>query len=379
MVTGGAPGAPPVIPLGRTQSTSNRRQVSRMRILAVGDSFVPVDTFRQALAGLEGENEVRYLDLDMDAVFVPRTDSDRAIREYAGNPQQLVDALDGADVLLVHGAPVTAEVLDASPNLRVVGVARGGPVNVDVEAATARGIAVISAPGRNADAVADLTLAFMVMLARGILRSLDFLRNGGRLGESTFEGAQFFGHELGRHTLGLVGYGNVGSRVARRARAFGMHVLVYDPYVEPSQIREPGIEVTGLDQVVEKADFISLHARSTKETENLFDAQQFRRMKPGSYFINTARETLVDEEALYDALASGHLAGAALDVTRSRADGSTTPLLRLENVIITPHIGGATFEAALLGVEILADQLQEYVATGRLEHPVNPVEPVAPR
>lgn len=350
-----------------------------MKILAVGDSFVPVTTFRQALAGLEAGNTIRYLDLDMDAPFVPRTASEQSIREYAGNPQQLIDALDGADVLLVHGAPVTAAVLDASSNLQIVGVARGGPVNVDVEAATARGVTVISAPGRNADAVADLTLTFMVMLARRIERSLDFLRQGGKLGESNFEGAQFFGHELGRHTLGLVGYGNVGSRVARRALAFGMKVLVFDPYVEPSQIAEPGVLMVGLDELVEQADFISLHARSTRETENLFDANRFRRMKRGSYFINTARDTLVDEEALYEALASGHLAGAALDVTRPRPDGSPPPLMTLENVIITPHIGGATFEAALLGVEILAGQLEQYLEHGTLEHAVNRVEPAVPR
>ncbi len=140
-----------------------------MKILAVGDSFVPTRLFETGLASLAAEHQIRFIQLDMDAPFVPMTPSERAIRECAGNPQQLVNALDGDEILLVHGAPVTDAVLDASPNLKLVGVARGGPVNVDLAAASDRGIAVITAPGRNADAVADLTLAYMVMLARGIM------------------------------------------------------------------------------------------------------------------------------------------------------------------------------------------------------------------
>lgn len=344
-----------------------------MKILAVGDSFVPTNLFRRGLAGLEASNEIRYLDLDMEAQFEPATTSERGIREHAGNPRQLVAALGDEEVLLVHGAPVTDEVLDASPNLKIVGVARGGPVNIDVEAATRRGITVISAPGRNADAVADLTLALIIMLGRGIPRSVDFLKSGGKLGESAFEGAQFFGSELGGHTLGLVGYGNVGARVAERALVFGMSVLVYDPYVEAATIERPGIQVTGLDDLLARSDYVSLHARATPESINLFDAKRFDQMKPGAFFINSARETLLDEDALYDALTTGGLAGAALDVMRPRPDGSAPPLLTLDNVIITPHIGGATYEAALLGVEILAAQLQNCLRGEKMAHAVNRV------
>ncbi len=330
-----------------------------MKILAVGDSFVPTHMFETGLTNLK--QQIRYLQLDMDAPFVPVTASERAIREFAGNPQQLVDAMDGEEILLVHGAPVTDAVLDASPHLKIVGVARGGPINVDLAAAKERGITVITAPARNAEAVADLTLAFMVMLARSMMSSIAFVTNGGRLGESTFEGAQFFGHELGGHTLGLVGFGNVGSRVAQRALSFGMSILVYDPYVAATQLTDLGAHPVGLDELLARADFVSLHARVTPETTNFFNTSKFSQMKPGAFFINTARETLLDEEALYEALTSRRIMGAALDVLRPQPEGVSSPLLSLPNVIITPHIGGATYEAALRGVQILAAQLSHYL------------------
>jgi D-3-phosphoglycerate dehydrogenase / 2-oxoglutarate reductase len=342
-----------------------------LKILAVGDSFVPTRLFETGLASLAAEHQIRFIQLDMDAPFVPMTPSERAIRECAGNPQQLVNALDGDEILLVHGAPVTDAVLDASPNLKLVGVARGGPVNVDLAAASDRGIAVITAPGRNADAVADLTLAYMVMLARGIMTSVEFVARGGRVGDSAFEGAQFFGHELGGHVLGLVGYGNVGSRVARRALAFGMPLLVYDPYVAADQVESPGIEMADLDELLARSDFVSLHARVTPETVDFFDAKKFGKMKRGAFFINSAREALVDEQALYEALILKHLAGAALDVLKPWPEDTPSPLVSLPNVIITPHIGGATHEAALRGVQILAAQIDRYLAGQPMQYVVD--------
>jgi len=342
-----------------------------LKILAVGDSFVPTHLFETGLAKLADEHKVRFIQLDMEAPFVPATPSESAITEYAGNPQQLVDALDDEEILLVHGAPVTDAVLDASPNLRVVGVARGGPVNVDLTAASERGIAVITAPARNAEAVADLTLAFMVMLSRGIMTGVEFVKSGGRLGDSAFEGAQFFGHELGSRILGLVGFGNVGARVARRAQAFGTSMLVYDPYVSPTAVNGFGIKMTDLEELLVRSDFVSLHARVTPETINFFDTRKFNMMKQGSFFINTARETLMDEQALYESLISKHLAGAALDMLRPYQQDMLSPLVSLPNVIVTPHIGGATHEAALRGVQILAEQIDQYLAGKPMQYVVN--------
>ena len=341
-----------------------------MKILVVGDSFVPVPVFQLGLGALQGAHQLQYVQLDESQQLVPSTASELSIREYLGTPAQLVSRIKDADVLVVHGAPVTDEVLAAASRLRLICCARGGPVNVDVAAASARQVPVVITPGKNAESVADQTLAFMIMLARGFPKAQRFLLDGGTLGESAFEGARFLGHDLVGHVLGLVGFGNVGRRVHRRAIAFGMKLVVYDPYVRIGELASTEQAGT-LDELLSKADFVSLHVRATAETENFFGARQFAAMKPGSYFLNTARESLVDEEALDAALGSGHLAGAALDVVRPRIGGGQHPLLRHENVVITPHIGGATHETLLRGVIMVADEIQRLAAGEPLRAVVN--------
>lgn len=340
-----------------------------MKILAVGDSFVPIPVFKTGFGPLVQDHEVEYLQLDESRQLSP-TEPPRSIREYIGTPDQLVERIGDADILVVHGAPVTAEVLEAGRRLKLVCCARGGPVNVDIEAASARGIPVVNTPGKNADAVADQAIAFMIMLARGFPRAQRFLLNGGRLGESAYEGAQFLGHELGGHALGLVGYGNVGRRVRQRAAAFGVNVVVFDPYVRVDGA-DAVLQVDSLPELLAVADFVSLHVRASAGTENLIGPDEFAAMKDGAYFINTARETLVDEDALYAALESGHLGGAALDVVRSRRDHGRHPLLGLENVVITPHIGGATYETLLRGVAMVAAEINRFVKHEPMQWVVN--------
>jgi D-3-phosphoglycerate dehydrogenase len=341
-----------------------------MKILVVGDSFVPVSVFERGLGGLRRLHQLDYLQLDESHQLMPSTRSERSIREYLGTPDQIAARAGDTEILVVHGAPVTAEVLAAAPHLKLICCARGGPVNVDVAAASARQIPVVNTPGKNAESVADQTLAFAVMLARGFPRAQRFLMDGGTLGESAFEGARFLGHDLVGHVLGLVGFGNVGRRVHKRAVAFGMRVIVYDPYVRIGEVASAK-QVATLADLLAEADFVSLHVRATRETENLFGASQFDAMKPSSYFINTARESLVDEEALDSALASGHLAGAALDVVRSRPEGGPHPLLRHENVVITPHIGGATHETLLRGVTMVAADISRFAAGETLRAVIN--------
>ncbi len=341
-----------------------------MKILVVGDSFMPSEVFRRAFARLEVDHGVRYVQMDAGRVLDPSSPSEQAIREYEGHPDQIAELLDDERALVVHGAPVTDSVLDAAPSLALVGCARGGPVNIDVAAATERGIVVANTPGKNAESVADLTVAFLVMLARGVRPSQEFLLQGGRLGDSAFEGARFLGHDLGGHVLGLVGFGQVGRRVARRAAAFGMEVLVHDPYLDTP----PGAGVTvapSLGELLRGSDFVSVHARQTAETENMFGAATFAAMKAGAAFVNTAREGLVDERALEEAVRAGHLSGAALDVVRPRPDGSRNPLLDLERVIVTPHIGGATHETLARGARMLAEEIERLAASEALRHVVN--------
>ena len=326
-------------------------------VLAVGDAFMPAGLFTAALASLGDAVAVTELQIVGTDAAPPRTESEKVLREYMGDPADLAAALHGHEVLLVHGAPVSAEVLDAAP-LRLVCCARGGPVNVDVAAASARGIPVTNAPGRNARAVAELTIAFALMLIRGVPGSARYLIDGGRHGGSNYEGSQFIGGEAASMTLGLVGLGNVGKEVAARGHGLGFTMLGYDP--APPGAIPPEVTMVALDDLLGRSDLVSVHARATVGNRHMFGAAAFGRMPRGSFFINTARESLVDEGALDEALASGHVAGAALDVVRPRSDGGPHPLLRHPNVVITPHIGGATHETLLRGVTMVAAEVERF-------------------
>ncbi|HEY3764452.1 MAG TPA: NAD(P)-dependent oxidoreductase [Gaiellales bacterium] len=333
-----------------------------LRILAAGDPYITAAAFHHGLrARLDAAHDLEVFQVgDVTPARLP------GVREYAGDPAALAGRVAGFDVLVVHGAAVTSEVL-ASPGLRLVCCARGGPVNVDVAAAHERGVPVTNTPGKNAAAVVELTLAFMIMLARGLPRAQEFLLAGGELGASTFEGAEFFGGELGGRALGVVGYGQVGRRVARAATALGMDVNAHDPMVDPESF-EPGVRSASLERLLACSDIVSLHARATAENENLMSRDQFAAMQRGSLFINTARESLVDEEALRSALENGHLGGAALDVVRP-APGRN-PLLGRPNVIITPHVGGATFETIDRGIAMVADEIARLASGEALRHRV---------
>jgi D-3-phosphoglycerate dehydrogenase / 2-oxoglutarate reductase len=346
-----------------------------VKVLAVGDSYMPATSFARAFGAVEADHDVAYLDVDDTRRLEPSTPSERRLREFQGTPDELVPHMDGVEILVVHGAAVTDVVLDASSDLRLVCCARGGPVNVDVEAVSARGLPLVNTPGKNAEAVADLTLCFLVMLARGLPEAERFLDEGGRL-KDNWEGRRFIGSDLRRHTLGLVGYGNVGHRVAVRALAFGMSVIAFDPYLN-CDAHERVERVDTLEELLERSDFVSLHARATPENANLFDAAAFAAMKPGSFFVNTARETLVDEDALDEALVSGHLAGAALDVVRASEETGRHRLLRHENVVMTPHLGGATNETLLQGAEMIAEEILRFTAGEPLLNVVNRSEVTA--
>jgi D-3-phosphoglycerate dehydrogenase / 2-oxoglutarate reductase len=341
------------------------------KILVAGDLYVPVTTFQAAFAFLLPDNNFRFIQMDETDRLSPVTDSEKSIREYSGNPKQLARELKDEEILVVHDAPVTDEVMSASPNLKVICCARGGPVNVDVAAATKKGIALVAAPGRNAEAVADYVLGVIIILARNMSRANLFLREKRKFDRSSFE--SFFGHELGGKTLGLIGYGNVGSRVAKRALAFGMSVLVYDPYVPESKIAAPGIKAADLETLISHSDFVSLHARESKENENMFGKTQFELMKKDAYFINSARGSLLDEDDLLEALTSKRIAGAALDVMKKEPVSPDNPLVSMDNVFITPHIAGASREVPLRGAEIIARQIQNYIAGEKLEGVINPM------
>jgi D-3-phosphoglycerate dehydrogenase len=333
-----------------------------MRILVAGDSFCPSDSFRVAFASLAERHDVRYIDVVDDPSFVPTSPSERRLKEFMGTPAQLIDALDGADALMVQGAGVTDAVLAASPNLRLVGCARGGPVNVDLVAASALGIPVVTSPGKNADAVAELTIAFMIMLARRMPEVIRHVEGGGEFGHDNYEGAHWFGHDVAGHTLGLVGFGQIGRRVASRAQALEMSVLAFDPFIDSTIVEAAGCRPVDLPVLLAQSDVLSLHARATADNRGLIGAAEVAAMKRGAYLINTARDVLVDEAALVDGLRSGRLAGVALDVVSPSPSTGRHPLLDFPNVIIATHVGGATYETLHHGAEMLAAELERLLA-----------------
>jgi D-3-phosphoglycerate dehydrogenase / 2-oxoglutarate reductase len=319
-----------------------------IRVLVVGDPFMPASVYVPFLASLGDRIAVDLMQITGIATAPPRTESERRLREYVGDPADVARAVVGHEVLIVHGAPVSAEVLDAAP-IRLVCCARGGPVNVDVAAATDRGIPVVNTPGKNAAAVAELTIAFALLLIRAVPRASRSLAEQGRLAESVFGGEEFFGREAASLTLGLVGLGRVGREVAVRARALGFALLAHDPLI-PAATAD-GVDMVPLAALLERSDIVSLHARATPHNRHMFSHAEFARMRPGACFINTARESLVDEPALQAALDQGRLGGAGLDVLERPPAGTRHPLLATPNVLVTPHIGGATTETLARGAQ----------------------------
>jgi phosphoglycerate dehydrogenase-like enzyme len=278
----------------------------------------------------------------------------------------------GADVLIVEADLVHAEVLEACP-LRLIGCCRGDPVNVDLELATRKGVPVFHTPGRNADAVADLTVAFLLMLARHLPAIQDTYRGGAErvqnAGDFLKMYTRFTGIELGGRTVGLVALGAVGREVAARLLAFKARVLAYDPYVAEAPA---GVGLCGLEELLRTSDFVSLHAPVTPETTNLVSRERLALMKPSAFLVNTARAALTDESALFEMLRDGRLAGAALDVLSDEPLQPGNRFLALPNVILTPHIGGATVDVTRHQSEIVVDAIECWLRGERPRWIANP-------
>ncbi len=270
-----------------------------------------------------------------------------------------------ADALIVRSAvQVTAKLLEAAPRLRVIGRAGVGVDNIDTPAATHRGIVVMNTPGANAVAVAELTLGLLVTMARQIPRATGLLHQG------KWEKKSLQGTELRGKTLGIVGLGRIGLEVARRAGAFGMELIGYDPFVAPIIARENGVTLVPVDDIFRESDYLTLHVGLTPQTDGFINAHSVAIMKRGIRIVNCARGELITEDALLNGLRTGQVAGAALDVFREEPL-KHSPFFGMDNVILTPHLGGSTDEAQeAIGIQ-LAQQVTAYLKLGVVQNAVN--------
>lgn len=341
-------------------------------IAIIGDRFMKPDMFEAALAEACGgavacrKLEQPWPDEPMEHGYaVPGMDG---LKEYMGNPDDVIAHVGHAPILVTHLAPLSRSMFEALPELKLVAVSRGGPVNVDMAAARDHGVTVVNTPGRNASAVAEFTIGAIIAETRNITKGHDALRNGDYRGD--LYRADLVSDELSDMTVGVIGYGNVGTKVVRLLRAFGTRVLVHDPYVQlaPADAAD-GVCKVSLDTLLGESDVVTLHPRVTEETRGMMNADTLRAMKTGAVLVNTARGPLMDYEALYEALTQGHLGGAMLETFAIEPPPPNWPLLQLPNVTLTPHIAGASLKTVRIAAAKAAEEVRRWL-TG--EPPLNP-------
>ena len=285
--------------------------------------------------------------------------------------QELVEQAAGCEMMVICYEKMTEYVFRNLPDLRFVSCTRGGMENFDAQVVKQfPGVQVCNAPGRNANAVADLTLGLLLDITRNISLSNHYIRNrdwdhakwfqAGKLGKKLF-----MGYELEGKTIGLIGLGQVGSRVAKRAMGFGMRVIAYDPYCRDKQ---PEVKLVELDALLRDSDCVSLHCKVTEDTRRIIRRESIEKMRPASFLINTARGELVDEEDLYLALNEHRLAGAALDTLAVEPIPENHPFLSLDNIVITPHIGGASYDIKAQQSKIVFEDIRAYMEGRRPPH-----------
>ena len=342
------------------------------KLVIIGDHFMRSDMFEKAIREKCAKAELDITCHDLDWPDKPMEHGYAqagmaGLKEYMGTEDGTVALIDGAEILVTHLAPLSAQIMDRCSALKFVAVSRGGPVNIDMQAARQRGVIVVNTPGRNAAAVAEFTIGAILAETRLITRGHDALRRGEWRGD--LYRADTTGEELSEMTVGVIGYGEIGTRVVRLLKVFGCRILVADPYVQLSAgDLADGVEQVSLDTLLARSDVVTLHPRVTKETEKLINAQTLAQMKPNAILINTARGPLVDYDALYDALANRRIRSAMLETFAIEPVPADWPLLGLENVTLTPHIAGASVRTITYAAGLAAEEVRRYLAG---EPPVN--------
>lgn len=344
-----------------------------IKALMVGDAMIPSAGFVAAWTkhcSAFGSNVVAgEWESDWAALQHRRLEVEKHGPDIEPVPELVAQQGSDAQALAGLFVPVSEAVIDAMPALRVVGVCRAGVENVNVPAATARGVAVLHVMGRNAHAVSDFTIGLMLAEARNIARAHYSIKTG--QWQKAFSNSDFVPEMHGK-TIGLVGFGHIGALVAQKLSGFDVNIIVYDPYVDSAALAACGATSASLDEVMRTADFVSLHARLGDDNRGMIGADQLALMKPTAVIINTARAGLVDADALASALADHRIAGAALDVFDTEPIPPDSPLLKLDNVTLTTHIAGTTADALTNSPFLLMDDISRLLRGEAPQALVNP-------
>jgi D-3-phosphoglycerate dehydrogenase len=343
-----------------------------VKILILGDAMIPGTGFEKACGELKiADKKITVDDWEKDSVNLQNR---RLVIEKQGPAAEPVlpmikNADKNTEMLLTLFAPISADALDALPNLRLVGAARAGQENLDVAAATKRGIVMHNIMGRNAHAVSDFAIGLMFAEARNIARSHHALET--EVWQKKYSNSEFTPEITGK-TLGLVGFGYIGTLVARKLAGFKLNILVYDPFVSEETFSECGVKKVSLEELFKESDFISLHARLTDSTKGLVGKKYLSLMKPTAILINTARAGLIDDDALYDTLKNKKIGGAALDVHSSEPLEKGSRWLGLDNVTLTAHIAGTTAEALTNSPYLLVSDINKLLLEEKPQFILNP-------
>ena len=328
-----------------------------MKLVGIGDLFIPNKYIEQGFAKYE-EKGISVSTVEWELSDFDELQKINLIVEQSGAesyevPNYIIEKVKDADIIITQFCPVNKKVIDACRNLKYIGVLRGGGENVNVKYAEEKGIRIVNTPGRNSDSVADFAVGMMICEARNIARGHFGLKNGEWI--RNYPNSDSI-PDFPNRTVGIVGFGEIGRKVAKRLVGFDVRILVYDPFSKS----EPDYAVkTDLETLMKESDFITLHARLTKENEKMINAAMISLMKKTAYLINTSRSGLVDEKALYNALKNGNIAGAALDVFDIEPPGKDYPLVTLPNVTLTPHMAGGSKDAFFNTPKKLADILEK--------------------
>lgn len=339
------------------------------KLLVIGDHFILPELMRSKLGDWAQDFDI----VEASTPFPLEPFRDIAeVREASGSEEQMIEALRGVSICVAHHAPLTQKVLEHTPDLRLFVVCRGGPVNVNVKAATQHGVTVAYTPARNAAATAEHTIAMMLSALRGIPAADAAIRQGLWKGDYTWESVGF---ELETATVGLIGYGAIGKIVGRILHSFGATVLVYDPFAKLEE--GSSVQQVELPELLRRSNIVSLHARETKESRGILGAREIAQLPKGAVVVNCARGSLLDYDALAEALQSGHLYAAAADVFPKEPLPADSPLLKLQNFVMTPHTAGGTRQAAEKAAAIAAEEVRRFLAGEPLRYCANPeVRPV---